>query len=135
MYKVYAAEASNRIMTTLGLAATNNGAARNGKPSTGAADALDQKPSEVQALSDIPSISNGTLSILSAGKMGIPSFVRYMISHKLMVFHHLFIGSYGLVVIAVSLLRTYHNCRYYHYFIYCSTFAADWEIAYSASCT
>lgn len=100
MYKVYAAEASNRIMATLGLAATNNGTIRNGKSSNGAADALDQKPSEVQALSDIPSISNGTLSILSAGKMGIPSFVRYMISHKLMVFHHLFIGSYGLVVIA-----------------------------------
>lgn len=101
MYKVYAAEASNRIMSTLGLAgaAANNGVVRNGKPSNGA-DTTDQKPTEVQALSDIPSISNGTLSILSAGKMGIPSFVRYLISHKLMVFHHLFIGSYGLVVIS-----------------------------------
>lgn len=96
MYKVYAAEASNRIMATLGLAPANDGPARNGKPSNGT-DASEEKP--IEALSDIPSISNGTLSILSAGKLGIPSFVRYLISHKLMVFHHLFIGSYGLVVI------------------------------------
>lgn len=100
MYKVYAAEASNRIMSTLGL--TASGVAKNGKTSNDVAapTASEQKPAEVQALSDIPSITNGTLSILSTGKMGIPSFVRYLISHKLMVFHHLFIGSYGLVVIS-----------------------------------
>lgn len=95
MYKVYAAEASNRIMSTLGLAA--NGVAKIGKTSN---DSAEQKPTEAQALSDIPSITNGTLSILTSGKLGIPSFVRYLISHKLMVFHHLFIGSYGLVVIS-----------------------------------
>lgn len=101
MYKVYAAEASNRIMATLGL--TASGVAKNGKTNNDVAaqpDASEQKTTEVQALSDIPSITNGTLSILSTGKMGIPSFVRYLISHKLMVFHHLFIGSYGLVVIS-----------------------------------
>lgn len=101
MYKIYAAEASNRIMATLGLAAS--GVAKNGKTNNDIAaqtDASEQKPTEVHALSDIPSITNGTLSILSSGKMGIPSFVRYLISHKLMVFHHLFIGSYGLVVIS-----------------------------------
>lgn len=103
MYKVYAAEASNRIMATLGLAAS----AKNGKSNNEVAaqtDASEQKPTEAQALSDIPSITNGTLSILSTGKMGIPSFVRYLISHKLMVFHHLFIGSYGLLVISVKLI-------------------------------
>lgn len=101
MYKVYAAEASNRIMATLGL--TTNGVAKNGKANNDVAaqaEPSEQKSTEVQALSDIPSITNGTLSILSSGKLGIPSFVRYLISHKLMVFHHLFIGSYGLVVIA-----------------------------------
>lgn len=99
MYKVYAAEASNKIMATLGLA--TNGTAKNGKTSNDTAvESTVHSDNDVQASDDIPSISNGTLSILLASRLGTPSFVRYLITHKLMVFHHLFIGSYGLVVIS-----------------------------------
>ncbi|XP_055535315.1 ceramide synthase [Wyeomyia smithii] len=109
MYKVYAAEASNKLKATLGLIVTNS----NGTVAAAAAVANVEKPNNsdmlsfnsderlaVQALEDIPSISNGTLSILLSSKLGTPSFARYIFTHKLMVFHHLFIGSYGLAVIA-----------------------------------
>ncbi|KAL9705004.1 hypothetical protein quinque_008522 [Culex quinquefasciatus] len=104
MYKVYAAEASNKILATLGLGATNaNGAAAAAKRSkvegdSGAAAVVNGGAGG--ALDEIPSISNGSLSILLASKLGTPSFLRYLITHKLMVFHHLFIGSYGLMVIS-----------------------------------
>lgn len=96
MYKVYAAEASNKILTTLGLISTNNGAVKNNK----SGNENSAVPSASDALEEIPSISNGTLSLLLANKLGTPSFLRYLITHKLMVFHHLFIGSYGLMVIS-----------------------------------
>lgn len=99
MYKIYAAEAAIKLKAKLlgvqsaaadnnnGDAATNGG----GKPTTvGLHDALD----------DIPSVGRGTLSFVNPCKMGIPSFAKYLASHPLMVFHHLFIGSYGLVVIS-----------------------------------
>lgn len=104
MYKVYAAEASNKILATLGLGANNaNGAAAAAKRSkvegdSGAAAVVNGGAGG--ALDEIPSISNGSLSILLASKLGTPSFLRYLITHKLMVFHHLFIGSYGLMVIS-----------------------------------
>lgn len=106
MYKVYAAEASNKILATLGLGATNaNGAAAAAKRSKAEGDsgaAAVVNGGAGGALDEIPSISNGSLSILLASKLGTPSFLRYLITHKLMVFHHLFIGSYGLMVISVS---------------------------------
>lgn len=104
MYKVYAAEASNKILATLGLGATNaNGAAAAAKRSKAEGDsgaAAVVNGGAGGALDEIPSISNGSLSILLASKLGTPSFLRYLITHKLMVFHHLFIGSYGLMVIS-----------------------------------
>lgn len=104
MYKVYAAEASNKILATLGLGATNaNGAAAAVKRSKAEGDsgaAAVVNGGAGGALDEIPSISNGSLSILLASKLGTPSFLRYLITHKLMVFHHLFIGSYGLMVIS-----------------------------------
>lgn len=104
MYKVYAAEASNKILATLGLAAANGTAAKRSKSDSdngGGAVANGGVGSVgAAALDEIPSISNGSLSILVANKMGTPTFLRYLITHKLMVFHHLFIGSYGLMVIS-----------------------------------
>lgn len=104
MYKVYAAEASNKILATLGLGATNaNGVAAAAKRSKAEGDsgaAAVVNGGAGGALDEIPSISNGSLSILLASKLGTPSFLRYLITHKLMVFHHLFIGSYGLMVIS-----------------------------------
>lgn len=104
MYKVYAAEASNKILATLGLGANNaNGAAAAAKRSKAEGDsgaAAVVNGGAGGALDEIPSISNGSLSILIASKLGTPSFLRYLITHKLMVFHHLFIGSYGLMVIS-----------------------------------
>ncbi|XP_058838970.1 TLC domain-containing protein 3A isoform X2 [Topomyia yanbarensis] len=100
MYKVYAAEASNKLLSKLGLM-PNNGEAKatiNGKTNTEKSSGT--VGTELKAVDDIPSISNGTLSILLSSKLGTPSFLRYLISHKLMVFHHLFIGSYGLAVIS-----------------------------------
>lgn len=109
MYKVYAAEASNKLKATLGLMVMNgNGAVRaaaNVEKSSNPNLSNSDESSSIQALEDIPSISNGTLSILLSSKLGTPSFARYLISHKLMVFHHLFIGSYGLAVISVSSAR------------------------------
>lgn len=103
MYKVYAAEASNKILATLGLGANNaNGAAAKRSKSEGeASGAAVVNGGTAGALEEIPSISNGSLSILLASRLGTPSFLRYLITHKLMVFHHLFIGSYGLMVISV----------------------------------
>lgn len=102
MYKVYAAEASNKILATLGLGANNaNGAAAKRSKSEGeASGAAVVNGGTAGALEEIPSISNGSLSILLASRLGTPSFLRYLITHKLMVFHHLFIGSYGLMVIS-----------------------------------
>lgn len=101
MYKVYAAEASNKILATLGLGATNaNGAAKRSKAEGDSGAAAVVNGGAGGALDEIPSISNGSLSILLASKLGTPSFLRYLITHKLMVFHHLFIGSYGLMVIS-----------------------------------
>ncbi|XP_058460739.1 TLC domain-containing protein 3A [Malaya genurostris] len=100
MYKVYAAEASNKLLAKLGLT-SNNGeekASSNGKNIEKCVAGT--HGIQLQTIDDIPSISNGTLSILLSGKLGTPSFLRYLISHKLMVFHHLFIGSYGLAVIS-----------------------------------
>lgn len=109
MYKVYAAEASNKILATLGLAANANAngpalsaAVKRSKSADGSGDnnGTSSVANGVGALEEIPSISNGSLSILLASKLGTPSFLRYLITHKLMVFHHLFIGSYGLMVIS-----------------------------------
>lgn len=98
MYKVYAAEASNKILATLGLGANANGVKRSKSDSDGGSPVVNS--GAAGALDEIPSISNGSLSILLASKLGTPSFLRYLITHKLMVFHHLFIGSYGLMVIS-----------------------------------
>lgn len=102
MYKVYASEASNKLLVTLGL--SNNGAIKNNnvKKDDTTTDNTSNKPTETP-IDDIPTISNGILSILFPSKIGTPSFLRYLITHKLMVFHHMFIGSYGLMV--VSFLR------------------------------
>ncbi|XP_055621438.1 TLC domain-containing protein 3A isoform X2 [Toxorhynchites rutilus septentrionalis] len=98
MYKVYAAETSNRIMVKLGL--SSDGTAKSGKVSNDTVVDSANEDAQTQPFSDIPSISNGTLSFLLPSKKGVPTFARYIINHKLMVFHHLFIGSYGLAVIA-----------------------------------
>lgn len=107
MYKIYAAEAAIKIKAKLGLQADptgdNNNIGNNGFANSGAA-----KPGEsaathglqFQVLDDIPSMEQGTLSFVGQSKMGIPSFAKYLASHPLMVFHHLFIGSYGLIVIS-----------------------------------
>lgn len=100
MYKVYAAEASNKILATLGLGANSNGATAKRSKSDSDSSAPVVNGGTAGALEEIPSISNGSLSILLASKLGTPSFLRYLITHKLMVFHHLFIGSYGLMVIS-----------------------------------
>lgn len=100
MYKVYAAEASNKILATLGLGANSNGATVKRSKSDSDNSASVVNGGTTGALEEIPSISNGSLSILLASKLGTPSFLRYLITHKLMVFHHLFIGSYGLMVIS-----------------------------------
>lgn len=54
-------------------------------------------------LSLIPTTSSGELNwfkTLTINDENIPSFVEYMKITKLMVFHHMFIGSYGLIVIS-----------------------------------
>jgi hypothetical protein len=51
----------------------------------------------------IPTMDNGELKLftsLSIQNQEIPSFVAYVKRTKLMIFHHMFIGSYGLVVIS-----------------------------------
>lgn len=135
MYKVYAAETSNRIMATLGLA--SSGTAKNAKTSNETVMGSSNDDSEIQPYIDIPSISNGTLSFLLPSKTGAPTFVRYIINHKLMVFHHLFIGSYGLVVIAVSNANQKYSLEMlvFHSFSFAySIFEADWVTACSVLC-
>lgn len=108
MYKVYAAEASNKLKATLSLMVMNNSGTVTTASNVGKTNNTnmafggncDNENLAVQVLEDIPSIKNGTLSILLSSKLGTPSFARYLITHKLMVFHHLFIGSYGLAVIS-----------------------------------
>uniref|UniRef100_A0A182M8H0 alkaline phosphatase n=1 Tax=Anopheles culicifacies TaxID=139723 RepID=A0A182M8H0_9DIPT len=100
MYKIYAAEAAIKIKAKLGLKSVagdnNNVGATNG---TANGDGVVAEKT-LQALDDIPSVTQGTLSFVNPCKMGIPSFAKYLATHPLMVFHHLFIGSYGLVVIS-----------------------------------
>jgi TLC domain len=51
----------------------------------------------------IPSFRKGQLQIFSktmVDNVEIPSFMMYLKKTKLMVFHHLFIGFYGLIVIS-----------------------------------
>jgi hypothetical protein len=55
---------------------------------------------------EFPSCRNGTLSIFVSGRVGVPSFVKYIFTHPLMVLHHIFIGSYGLIVLTVRLAHT-----------------------------
>uniref|UniRef100_A0A182Q1B9 TLC domain-containing protein n=1 Tax=Anopheles farauti TaxID=69004 RepID=A0A182Q1B9_9DIPT len=107
MYKIYAAEAAIKLKAKLlGVQAeNNNGEAVNGAAGGGKATAVSEEKvlphSQLhEALEDIPSVERGTLSFVNPCKMGIPSFAKYLASHPLMVFHHLFIGSYGLVVIS-----------------------------------
>ncbi|XP_049547528.1 uncharacterized protein LOC125958305 [Anopheles darlingi] len=124
MYKIYAAEAALKIKAKLGLhssvgdgsennneaaggrngAATVNGARNRGQKEATVAGAEGDETiangNNLQALDDIPSVARGTLSFVNPGKLGIPSFAKYLITHPLMVFHHLFIGSYGLIVIS-----------------------------------
>ncbi|XP_063705070.1 TLC domain-containing protein 3A [Culicoides brevitarsis] len=47
----------------------------------------------------IPSLKNGQLSWFRSNKNGMPSFLYWISKSPLMVFHHLFIGWYGLLVI------------------------------------
>uniref|UniRef100_A0A182MXI7 TLC domain-containing protein n=1 Tax=Anopheles dirus TaxID=7168 RepID=A0A182MXI7_9DIPT len=100
MYKIYAAEAAIKLKAKLlGLQAdNNNGDAANGAAKGAKAVAVAEQTHD--ALDDIPSVGRGTLSFVNPCKVGIPSFAKYLASHPLMVFHHLFIGSYGLVVIS-----------------------------------
>lgn len=60
------------------------------------------KPQNFYSL--IPSTTSGELSYFvppaAIGDQKIPSFLQYIKITKLMVFHHMFIGSYGLVVIS-----------------------------------
>ncbi|XP_058067366.1 ceramide synthase [Anopheles bellator] len=107
MYKIYAAEAAIKIKAKLGLQTTVrdgvrdlrnvNGGAVNGEMREKLGD---DDGGQLLALDDIPSVGRGTLSFVTPCKLGIPSFARYIMSHPLMVFHHLFIGSYGLMVIS-----------------------------------
>lgn len=109
MYKIYAAEAALKLKVKLGLQSpaagenNNQGGGRNGtaKGDDAAGNGGMEKAATLQALEDIPSVAQGTLSFVTPCKLGIPSFAKYLASHPLMVFHHLFIGSYGLVVISV----------------------------------
>lgn len=51
----------------------------------------------------IPSLDSGELKIFKTLKVKdkqIPSFIEYVKRTPLMIFHHMFIGSYGLVVIS-----------------------------------
>lgn len=51
----------------------------------------------------IPSFGSGELSLFKpifVNNEKIPSFVEYMKKTPLMIFHHMFIGSYGLIVIS-----------------------------------
>uniref|UniRef100_A0AAG5DM20 TLC domain-containing protein n=1 Tax=Anopheles atroparvus TaxID=41427 RepID=A0AAG5DM20_ANOAO len=106
MYKIYAAEAAIKIKSKLGLQANpiadNNNVGNNGTANRGGPLKVDETAirGQLQALDDIPSVEQGTLSFVGPSKMGIPSFAKYLAAHPLMVFHHLFIGSYGLVVIS-----------------------------------
>lgn len=60
------------------------------------------KPKDFYSM--IPSTASGELSYFvppaAIGNQKIPSFLQYIKITKLMVFHHMFIGSYGLVVIS-----------------------------------
>uniref|UniRef100_A0A182PI93 TLC domain-containing protein n=1 Tax=Anopheles epiroticus TaxID=199890 RepID=A0A182PI93_9DIPT len=106
MYKIYAAEAAVKLKVKLGLQSGSehhgdNNNARNGTPAnSNEVTGGTEKAQLQQALDDIPSVAQGTLSFVSPCKMGIPSFAKYLATHPLMVFHHLFIGSYGLIVIS-----------------------------------
>ncbi|XP_070505979.1 TLC domain-containing protein 3A [Chironomus tepperi] len=51
----------------------------------------------------IPAVENGELKIVesfSIQNQEIPSFLEYIKKNKLMIFHHMFIGGYGLIVIS-----------------------------------
>lgn len=70
-------------------------------------DKMSMKPLNMKKTDDfysmIPSINSNELSFFTSIKVGdekIPSFWEYIKLNKLMVFHHMFIGSYGLCVIS-----------------------------------
>lgn len=60
--------------------------------------------SELDLYEMIPTLNNDELKIFNStiikNQAEIPSFLTYMNRTKLMIFHHMFIGSYGLVVIS-----------------------------------
>lgn len=61
------------------------------------------KPIINDLYSKVPSLNNGELRIFGKIKIGdekIPNFIEYLNINKLMVFHHLLIGAWGLLVIA-----------------------------------
>lgn len=70
-------------------------------------DKINVKPLNMKKTDDfysmIPTISSKELSFFNSIKLKdatIPSFWDYIKINKLMVFHHMFIGSYGLIVIS-----------------------------------
>lgn len=80
MYKVYNAKLLDKIKT---------------KTSTW--------PKGGDLFSMIPTLSSGELSFfqpVSIDNHTLPAFIEYIKITKLMVFHHMFIGSYGLIVIS-----------------------------------
>lgn len=53
----------------------------------------------------IPSLSSGELAVFKQiviNKQKIPSFLQYITNQPLIIFHHMFIGGYGLAFISVS---------------------------------
>lgn len=65
--------------------------------------ALKLKSSQDNLFSMIPSLGSGELTFFKSTTIEnqkVPSFWQYIKITKLMVFHHMFIGSYGLIVIS-----------------------------------
>lgn len=106
MYVVFAAKTLEKLKVTSTTNGNVNGSSNGNANGDGK---LQQQPTDENASNgvnchkeitceNIPSLKNGQLRWFS-GVNGIPSFMTWICKSPLMVFHHLFIGWYGLLVI------------------------------------
>lgn len=105
MYVVFSAKTREKLKAAAASNGTNNGfhEEQSKQPtddsSTHDSNGCNSNSNDKEITCDsIPSLKNGQLRWFSNGN-GIPSFMYWVSKSPLMVFHHLFIGWYGLLVI------------------------------------
>lgn len=98
MYVVFTAKTREKLIaSTTGI----NGMSNNGFQTEQVKNPTNNNDcsSSISHNETIPSLKNGQLRWFGSSSEGLPSFMYWVSKSPLMVFHHLFIGWYGLLVI------------------------------------